>query len=92
MSLNSHWLHSVKRHRRNLASDTDALQFIDIGGKRLTLRRRDHDSRQNSALRSDKFCDAFAAEREHFVQLRLRKGRFLTGALHLYEFAVLGSH
>ena len=58
----------------------------------LSFRRRDHDSRQNSALRGDQFRDAFAAEREHFVQLRLRKGRFLTGALHLHEFAVLGSH
>jgi hypothetical protein len=43
-------------------------------------------------LSCNQFYDAFAREREHFIQLRLGKRRFFTGALHLYEFAVLGSH
>jgi hypothetical protein len=70
MSLNSRWLNSVKRHRKNLAFDTDALQFIDIGGGKRSVRRwRNHDSREHVPLRRDQFRDAFAPEREHFIQL-----------------------
>ena len=33
------------------------------------LRRRHHDSRQNSALAADQCADAFASDRKHFIQL-----------------------
>src|SRR5260370_30069129 len=57
----------------------------------LALRRRDHQTCEDSALGTDQFPDASAPQREHFVQLRLGECRFLTRALQFDEFAVFGS-
>ena len=55
----------------------------------LAWRRHDHQSREHSALRRNEFSDAFAAEREHFIELRVGKCRFFPGTLHFHKFAIL---
>src|SRR5207302_10891642 len=55
----------------------------------LIFRRRNHDPRENGALRRNQIDDSFPGEDEHLLQLRLGEDRFLTRALNFHKVAVL---
>ena len=62
MSLDSRWLHSAKRQRKNINPGVRRGGHPTIPECQLGLWRRNHDSRQNSALRANQRGYAFARE------------------------------